>query len=260
MSEPDHIPDDRDRTHGREDDASVALDETLQTKLRTAFGSVNAGDDLRGRIAAAVAARQEELLDRPETQTVSQQQTVLPFPWWKRGVIPAGAAAAVAVMLLAVWLIHTPGVTFASPIEALDWMHLKDIEPCRRFTPETDPARLRTFLIDKLGKPAVVPEPQGDLSYVGGCVRALWNKPAASYLLKTANATASVVICGRQPDTFEMPQTTTIQKHTVYTASHGEHRLAAVRLGEWTYTVVGEIDDETALSLLRRIIDRYKTR
>ncbi len=258
MSEPDYIPDASDP---RSPDASnTAGEQLLQARLRTAFAGVTAGDDLRGRIGAAVAARREELQNRPQASAAGHKRAALPFPWWKRGAIPAGAVAAAAMVLVAVWLIQSPGVSFASPIEALEWMHLKDIEPCRRFTPETDPARLRTFLANKLGKSAVVPEASGDLQYVGGCVRALWSKPAASYLLKTGGSTASVVICGRKPDTFEMPHTTSLGGFKVYTASHGEHHLAAVRLGEWTYTVVGELGAENTLSLLQRVIDRYQDR
>ena len=247
MTDREHNP-----SHGEpvEDPRARDAQTLLTAKLQTAFAGMHAGEELAARIRSAVSVKQHST-----PPAVASKPAVLPFPFWKRGLVPAGAAAAAALVVVLAWLVQSPRVSFASPIEAIEWMHLKEIEPCRRFTPETDPQRLRTFLTNKLGTASpVVPQPQGDLRYIGGCVRALWSKPAASYLLETDKSRASVVLFARKPETLGMTGKTSRKGHTVYTATHGEHNLAAVRLGDWTYTVVGAIGPETALSLLDRVI------
>jgi anti-sigma factor RsiW len=121
-----------------------------------------------------------------------------------------------------------------------------------------DPARLEHYLLNKLGFQAIVPPAPEGGKYVGGCVRSLWDRPAASYLVKLNGKSASVVIFSRKPETLGFPATVQRDGATFHTASHDDNNLACVRVGDVTYAAVGDAATKDLLDLLQAVRDKAK--
>ncbi len=231
-------------------------DPQLQRRLQRAFASVGAGEDLTARVQAAVDEARRQTPDTPS----ADQPRVIRFPLRRRLLVPLGAAAAVLLLIAGAYMVHTPGVAHASPIEAIEWMHVKDLQPCRRFKPIQDPNQLEHYIENKLGLEAIVPPAPAGAKYLGGCVRSLWTRPAASYLIQLNDKSASVVIFARTPETLDFP--TVVKRHgtTFHTATHGQHNLAAVRVRQATYAIVGDAAPEDLLELLQAVREKAATR
>jgi anti-sigma factor RsiW len=234
-------------------------DGRLRQRMQDAFGSVQAPDHLRARIRSAVdEARGSAPREAASSAPADARSTAGTLPFPRRLIVPLGAAAAVLLMVVGVVLVHSPGVAHASPIEAIEWMHVKDLQPCRRFQPVEDPDELESYLRNKLGFEAIVPEPPEGGRYVGGCVRSLWDKPAASYLVQLNGRSASVVIFSRKPETLEFPDSLQREGATFHTATHDGNNLACVRVGKVTYAAVGNAATEDLLDLLQAVRDKAK--
>lgn len=230
-------------------DHDQSQDQQLPNRLQRAFASVTAGEELTARIRAAV----DQARDETPSSASTHQPRVVRFPLRRRLLVPLGAAAAVLLLIAGAYMVHAPGVAYASPIEAIEWMHVKDLQPCRRFKPIEDPNHLEHYIENKLGLEAIVPPPPAGAKYVGGCVRSLWTRPAASYLIQFSGKSASVVIFAREPGTLEFPSVVRRHGATFHTATHGQHNLAAVRVGQATYAIVGDADLQDLLELLQAV-------
>jgi anti-sigma factor RsiW len=221
------------------------LDEVLalRRRLKRAYGSVHADAALAEKVAAAVRGVRVRRSDR----------RVRP---WLRRLAPSLAAAA-ALVLATVGLTLTlsePEQAAAAPAE-LAQIHQTNLMPHAALHGSDDPAEVAAHLRRELGFVPALPRLGAGMALRGCCVAHFRNRPVGSYVLETDRGVMSVIVLEDRPGSLEFADRRAYHGRTYYLGAFARCKMAAVRIGDYTYTAVGETDVAWLVELLASLLD-----
>ena len=238
--EPDHLKDcESCRT-------KVTHRRALGQRVRKVFESIEAGDDLRNRIHAAVA-------NKP--QNGSRATAAVPFRNRTARRFYPFLGAAAAVILVAVPLAHFLGrttVANASQLELLEIHHHNLSEHSDMMT-DLDPESVEAYFEEHLDHAPDVVVTGAGLNLCGCRVQSFRGQPVGSYLVETSRAKVTVIALREMPEALGMKELADLSTPDVpiWGATCECCNMAAARVSGRTYYALGEAShEELSLVLL----------
>ena len=219
----------------------VRLEEAraIRTRLAAAFDSTHAADSLADKVRASL-----------QTAPAAPRRRVLRFPL---RFLPAAAAAALligAVILGSVW--ETPPV-LAGTVELAN-IHKVNLRTPEGFQATGDCEEIKAYFQRKLGFTPKLLNQCPELQVVGCYVTKLKGKMVATYVVRIDNSQASVIVTEDWPKKLGLgcgcgqPHCKCIHNGQCENLS-----IASVRLGERSYSVVGDLPAESLRTVLERL-------
>ncbi|MCH8193755.1 MAG: hypothetical protein IIA65_07040 [Planctomycetes bacterium] len=231
--EPDHLKDcDSCR-------AKVAQRRALGERLRKAFNSIEADDDLRNQIHAAVA-------NNP--QYGSHATAAAPFRNRARRRLYPFLGAAAAVILVAVPVAHflgRPSQANAAQLELLQ-IHHHNLSEHGDMMTDLDPKSVEAYFEEYLDHAPDVVATGSGLNYCGCRVQTYRGQPVGSYVVDTSHAKVTVLTLQEMPEALGMKRMEDLSSGdlTVWGATCDCCNMAAVRVSGQTYYALGEASHE----------------
>lgn len=222
----------------------------LRQRLRTAFASVTTPSALAERIqqaASAVRARGEAIraVARPPRPIVLQLRRHA----WQ-------LAAVAAMLLIAVPFIvffAGPSPATAAPQE-LAGIHRNNLTGANHRFVEDQPDKMAAYFKEQLGFVPAIPKMNQGMAIRGCCVAHFRDKIAGSYVVNTPHGLISIIVVTDDPASLGLTQQTRQNGLTIWQGGFAKNRMAAVRLGNYTYTAVGEVSQATLDQLLGLLV------
>ena len=226
----------------------LAEKKAIAARLRSAFGSIQAGPDLADRIRSQLHAT--------ATPTITDQpvQRVLPSRHhWQ--LWPAFAAAAAILIVLVPLSLYfgMPSAARAAQAELVK-IHNHNLSPDHEFYSETEPGKLAEYFKSKLGFNPRLPELGHGMALRGCCVKHFRGKVVGSYVVDTPQGVMSVVVATDKPESLGIRGKFKKGQHTYWKSSFAKCDMVSVRIGDYSYCAVGEISHEYLTELLSRLI------
>ena len=231
--EPDHLKDcDSCRT-------KVTHRRVLGEHVRKAFNSIEADNDLRNRIHAAVANNPQDGSHATAPASFRNRAPRRLYPF---------LAAAAAVILVAVPVAHFLGRTSqanASQLELLR-IHHHNLSEHGDMMTDLDPKSVEAYFEEYLDHaPDVVATGRG-LNYCGCRVQTYRGQPVGSYVVDTSGAKVTVLTLQEMPEALGMKKMLGLSTagHITWVATCECCNMAAVRVSGQTYYALGEASHE----------------
>jgi len=203
-------------------ECKTRLDEkkALANRLRSAFGSLSASDDLVQRIRGAV--------NLEETQALKHESSVrMRFIRLHRQLFSRLAAAAAVLILLvpAGFYLSTSSQAHAAQVELVN-IHQHNMDEHHGFVQCSDHNTVSEYFSENLGHvPATVCTSQG-LSLRGCCVHEYRGQNVGSYVVNTPDGNVSIIMLNETPQALRMKR---------------QSRLSSSEVEIWTATCVAAI-------------------
>ena len=230
--------------------ARLAEKRALADRLRTAFGSISASDDLVQRVRVAV--------NPAGTQAPKQESPIrMRFVRLHRQLFSRLAAAAAILIILvpAGFYLSTSSQAHAAQVELVN-IHQHNLGEHHGFVQSSDPNTLSEFFMENLGHvPASVCTSQG-LSLRGCCVHAYRDQRVGSYVIITSDGNVSVIMLNETPKALRMKKQSSLSSPEVeiWGATCDCCNMAARRMGDQTYYALGEVPQETLAKVLGQLL------
>ncbi|MHC4166293.1 MAG: anti-sigma factor [Planctomycetota bacterium] len=226
----------------------LAEKKAIAERLRSAFGSVQAGADLVDRIrhklnAGATATRADQLVQRI-------------IPWHHRWQMWPGLAAAAAILIVLVPLsmyLGSPSAAKAAQAELVK-IHNHNLSPDHDFYSEAEPEKLAEYFKSKLGFNPRLPELGHGMAIRGCCVKHFRGEVVGSYVVDTPQGVMSVIVVTDKPESLGIVGKFRKGNQTYWKSSFAKCDMVSVRIGNYSYCAVGEISHEYLTELLSRLI------
>jgi hypothetical protein len=223
----------------------LAEKKAIAARLRSAFGSIQAGPDLTDRIRSKLhATAAPAITDQPVRRVLPNRHRWQLWP---------GLAAAAAILIVLVPL----SLYFGSPSTAqaeLVKIHNHNLSPDHEFYSEAEPGKLAEYFKDKLGFNPRLPESGHGMALRGCCVKHFRGKVVGSYVVDTPQGVMSVVVVTDKPESLGIKSKFKKGQHTYWKSSFAKCDMVSVRIGDYSYCAVGEISHEYLTELLSRLI------
>ncbi len=221
------------------DRAQLAEARAVRERLRGAFAGVRADALLAGRV--------QEALRRQGHDGSSRRVFVY-------RLIPAAIAAAALLVLVPTIL----NVTTPAPAEAgtkdLVRVHEDNLAGKGGFFPASDRDRLLVMFREKLRFDPVALPAGPDVKLQGGCLVRIASRDAAGYLLAVGNSQITVIVTREWPDDLGLACGCGKPHCACYHKGRGGGcNLVSKRIGNYSYTVVGDAPAGQLQSVLARI-------
>ena len=237
---------------GQCQDCRDRLDEkkAIAERLRSAFGSVRASDELADRIsrklntATSAAAR-----DRPVKHVLLSHH--------RRPLWPAFAAAAAIIIVLVPLSMYFGTSSTAKAAQAeLVGIHKENLGPDREFFSDAEPQKLSDYFKSELGFSPAFPCTGQGMAIRGCCVAHFRERIVGSYVVDTPEGVISIIVVTDTPRSLGMSRMSekTRSGQTCWKASFARCSMVTVRLGDYSYCAVGEISHKYLLELIRRLL------
>ncbi len=240
--EPDHLKDcESCRT-------KVTHRRALGKRVRKAFKSIRADDDLRNRIHTAVAKN---------LQNASHETAAAPFRGRTARRLYPFLGAAAAVILVAVPLAHFLGrttVANASQLELLEIHHHNLSEHSDMMT-DLDPESVEAYFEEHLDHAPDLIVTGAGLTLCGCRVQTFRGQPVGSYLVETSRAKVTVIALREMPEALGMKELVDLSTPDVpiWGATCECCNMAAARVNGRTYYALGEASHEELNLVLRKL-------
>jgi len=222
----------------------LAEKRALAARLNSAFASIKPDANL--------AARIRDQLDLAEVpQEHGEPMGILRKLW------PVLATAA-AIMIVAVPL----SLYFAAPSaadaaqEELASIHKHNIKQVNEFYAEADPEKLAEYFKDKLGFSPALPCIGKGMEMLGCCMAHFKGRVVGSYVVDTPKGTISVIVVTDTPKKIGMNRMAPKagDRQRFWKGSFARCKMVTVRLGDYSYSAVGEISHNQLKDLLNRLL------
>lgn len=213
----------------------------IRSRLRSAFASVQAGDQLAARIRGRLA------------ETAGGERRTIPL-WRHRFWRHLLAAAAVLLIAIPVVIYLSMPEPAGAAQARLFRIHQDNLTGAAGFHRETDPDKIATDLRNQLGYSPALPRADGRTEFKGCCIAKFRRRSVASYLIQTPRGPVSVIVLPDEPESLRFGRKSLLQGRTCWSCSHGSCNMAAVRLGGYTYCAIGEVPHEQLREILARIL------
>jgi anti-sigma factor RsiW len=225
----------------------LAEKEALARRLRSAFASVKAGEELMGRI------RQQLNVSSMTTEQMGVKRLLgIRFSWRDWSAI-AAVAAVLIVAILFVFYVAAPPAVVAAQAELVK-IHEHNLSANHEFYSEADPEKLAEYFKTKLGFSPTMPRPGRGLALRGCCVRHFRGQVVGSYVVETPQGVMSIVVVTDRPESLGMGQKFQHGQYTFWKSSFAKCDMVTARLGDYSYCAVGEISHEYLTELLGRLM------
>jgi anti-sigma factor RsiW len=225
----------------------LAEKEALVRRLRSAFVSVKASEELTGRIR-----KQLNVSSMPAEHTRARRLLSIRFRWRDWSAI-AAAAAVLIIVTVFVFQVATPSSAVAAQA-ALVKIHEHNLSANHEFYSEADPGKLAEYFKNKLGFSPSMPRPGQGLALRGCCVAHFRGQVVGSYVVETPEGVMSIVVVTDQPQSLGMGQKFQQGGYTFWKSSFAKCDMVTARLGGYSYCAVGEISHEYLTDLLSRLM------
>jgi hypothetical protein len=220
----------------------------IRGRLQSAFASVTAPEALRERMRAAAGAGPEAVaLPAPQPPRAGG---ALRSPL-RRWAWPLAAAAAVlaAAIPLAIFL-NQPSRAEAAQRELVQ-IHQQNLTDGHGFFSDDEPNKLAAYFREKLGFVPAMPKLNQGMAIRGCCVAHFRGKIAGSYVVDTPHGVVSVIVVTDPPASIGLARR---EGQAVWEGNLGMCNMAAVRVGDYTYTAVGEVSQPSLTQLLGLLV------
>lgn len=232
----------------------------IQERLRKAFGAVHASPALAERIRS-----QAQEYDKPGFAALRENGDIQVFATAAKTRKPlfsvrrlwpvlAAAAAIVGLALPIAIYFSGPSAVQAAPRELVA-IHEHNLGGNHGFFVEDDPAKLASYFKQRLGFIPAMPKINQGLSIRGCCVRKFLGRIVGSYVVNTPHGPVSVIVVNAPPENLGMSGHSQVGEQTIWTGGFSGNRLAAVRMGEFTYCAVGQGPAENLTQLLVHLFE-----
>ncbi len=227
--------------------ARLAERQAVADRLRSAFGSVRASDELTEKIRRSVAVDQSATPGPPRRAHVRRG----PFRW----LMPLTAAAVVMLgALAAVLFLPTPESASAAAREELFNIHQHGLSPHTELYTDDEPHRLAEFLKNELGFEVAVPKLEAGMSLRGCCVTHFRDKPVGSYVVDTPRSVISVIVVTETLQSLGLTEGPTRGGRLYGVGSFAKCSMVSVKLNGYTYCAVGEVPHDYLIDLLEQLV------
>lgn len=223
----------------------------IARRVRKAFDSVETPTGLAERIRVVAAASWGPAAPARERARI--------IPLHIRRHVLSGLAAVAAVLVLALPIgfhVGTGSQANAAQV-ALAGIHHTNLNSLGQFVSNDDPRALREYLGNQVGHSPGMMCTGSDLNMCGCCVRQFQDRPVASYVVQCQRTPISVIAVPESPEALGMipAGNRTLFGGDLWQAKHGCCRMAAVRVGEYSYCAVGEVTQDELAAVLGTLVE-----
>lgn len=229
----------------------LAEKRALAMRLRDAFASVTPEADLSQRIRSGIG------LGTDRGQSAKPGPDVAKLPRHQRRVWTKGLSAVAAVLLVAIVLALSwpPSAAQATQSTLADIHALNLLVGEHEFWEDTDPEKLTALYGEVLGVNPYLPPVTETFKLCSCCVkRSITEHVVGSYVVGTAEGVMTVAIVRPSPESLGKGRAGPGGR-IYYEAQQGECRMVAVRIGDYTYSAVGQVDHSHLRALLAQLGD-----
>lgn len=224
----------------------LAEKRAIAERLRSAFGSVQAGPELADRIRrTATPATTEKPMRR------------LSPGRHRRQLWPAFAAAAAILIALVPLSMYfgTPSAARAAQAELVG-IHQDNLGPDRKFFSDAEPEKLAQYFKGELGFSPAFPCTGHGMAIRGCCVAHFREHIVGSYVVDTPQGVISIIVVTDTPKSLGMSRMfeRTRSGETCWKASFARCNMVTVRLDGYSYCAVAEISHKYLLELICRLL------
>lgn len=233
----------------------LAEKRALALRLRDAFATVHPEADLAQRIRSRIG------LGTDTGQSAKPGPTVVKIPRRQRRVWTTGLSAVAAILLVALVLALalTPSAAQATQATLVDIHAINLLVGEHEFWADSDPEKLATLYGEVLGVEPYLPPITETLKLCSCCVkRSITESVVGSYVVGTMTGTAmdvmTVAIVRAAPESLGEGRAGPGGR-IYYEAQLGECRMVSTRIGDHTYSAVGQVDHSYLRALLAQLGD-----
>jgi len=224
----------------------------IRGRLKKAFASVSASEELRRRVRANLADdphdREAAAATRPRVIRVA------------RRFVPALAAAAVLLVAVSVVVFVGRGQPVMGAQAQFERIHLKNLGAGDGFHADSDPIRIADHLRARLGyTPRMIALPEG--GQFGGCSIADFRENSVgSYIVETPHGNVSIIVVTDPPETLAFRHRSVRDGAEFFACGSEDCKMVAVRIGEYTYAAVcAKSTHDELISLLKPLLSGSDT-
>jgi len=229
----------------------LAEKRALAMRLRDAFAAVTSEADLSQRIRSRIG------LGTDTGQSAKPGPKVVKLPRHQRRVWTTGLSAVAAVLLVAIVLaLSWPPSAAQATQSTLAGIHALNLSVGEHeFWEDTDPERLTALYGEILGVKPYLPPVTETLKLCSCCVkRSITEYVVGSYVAGTGVGVMTVAIVRASAESLGKGRAGPGGR-IYYEAQQGECRMVAVRIGDHTYSAVGQVDHSHLRALLAQLGD-----
>ena len=225
--------------------------EALAGRLREAFATVKVSPDFAEQLRNQIQER-----SKPAQSIKLSDKRGLQH--WRNRILSGLAAAAVLMIVMIPVGIY---VTDAKQAQAAQ-KALVDIHDMHMNPPEgglfenDDPEQLAVYLKEQLGFRPRFPILGQGLKIRGCCVDHFQGDTVGSYVVDTPSGVISIIVVTDTPKELGMKKMnlSTESQYTFWKSSYAHCHMVTVRLDEYSYCAVGEIEHQPLYDILRRLL------
>ena len=228
----------------------LAEKKAIAERLRSAFGSVQAGPELADRISHKLNTTITAAMSDKPVKRVSLSRH-------RRQLWPAFAAAATILIVLVPLSLYFAAPSAAKAAQAeLVGIHQENLGPDREFFSDAEPEKLAEYFKSELGFSPALPCTGHRMAIRGCCVAHFRERIVGSYVVDTPQGVISIIVVTDTPKSIGMSRMLerTRSGQTYWKASFARCSMVTVRLGDYSYCAVGEISHKYLLELISRLL------
>ncbi len=244
----------------------------VRGRVQKAFACTCASDDLKDRVRSALQTQKhgQDMAALRGPQGGEQRRAannghgarklLAAHPLVRRlaPVLMAAAAVLIVAVPLAIMFTSSPEAQAAPPaakeLIGIHAANLTESHDGHGFVASDDPAALAEHFRNQLGFVPAMPKLDQGLKMRGCCVAHFQGKAVGSYVVNTPKGPISIIVVPETPQAMRFCDKRQQDGQTYYTCAFEHNRLAMVRLGDYTYCAVGQIDHQHLIDLLDKLV------
>ena len=211
------------------------FEKTMGERLRSAFDSVKASDELAAKI---------------RSQSAGQRRSSKKL--WQ--ITVAAAAILFVVLPLSFHLASMPTAT-ATKAQMAE-LHLGNHSDNVEFFADADPVKLAEFFKEKLGFNPAMPAVGNGIALRGCCIAHFKGPIVGSYGVETPEGFVSIVVVDETPPAIGMTKIPAgpDDSQIFWRSSYSNCSMTATIIGEYTYCAVGLIEGDALKQMLEKLV------
>lgn len=220
----------------------------VQQRLRSAFTSVSAPAALVKQIRAAAGLPQTV---RAPQFAGDHRPLVVNF---RKTAMLLAAAAVIALVAVPLAIVLTGAPSAQAAQQQLVQIHQQNLTDGHDFYSESEPAKLAQYFKDKLGFVPAMPTLNQGMAIRGCCVAYFRDKIAGSYVVDTPDGVVSIIVVKDPPNSLGLTPRSLPDGRVHWEGRMAMCNMAAVRMGEFTYTAVSAAPRDSLTQMLDLLV------
>ena len=215
------------------------FEKAMGDRLRSAFDSVKASDELAAKIRSQSAG-----------QGTGQKR-------FNKKLWRITAAAAAILFVILPLSFHLASIPTATATKAqMAELHLNNHSDKPEFFTDADPVKLAEFFKEKLGFNPAMPEVGNGIALRGCCVAHFKGPIVGSYGVETPEGFVSIVVVDEAPQAIGMRKikADSDDSQVFWRSSYSNCSMAATVIGKYTYCAVGLIEEDALKQMLEKLL------